>query len=242
MMNLRHAERRRRGSIHVQTKGCICSNSSSRMLRSGWLQYQPRPSYGRTLKPDWPGTAEFAICLTHDVDRVRKTKFHSLYYFFKQRRWHHISTLLDREGSYWDFERIMQMESKYEVRSTFFFLNERDLFRDRPLASLMMPKEWLLYYSNYRTDDPAIRDTIRRLDRDGWEIGLHGSYESYASRDMLNEEKRMLETTLGTKIIGTRQHYLRLIAPLTWEIQRAVGFRYDSSLGSALVLPCLICG
>jgi peptidoglycan/xylan/chitin deacetylase (PgdA/CDA1 family) len=180
---------------------------------------------------NWPGKAGFGICLTHDVDRVRKTRFHSVYYLLKERRRHHIFTLLKERGTYWNFDKVMEMESKYGVRSTIFFLNEQDLFRDRPLLSLMKPQEWVLYYSSYRVSDPATRNVIMQLDGDRWEIGLHASYESSENKSLLGKEKRELERTLGKRIVGVRQHYLRLRGPETWEMHKELGFQYDSSYG-----------
>ena len=192
-----------------------------------------KASHGRRLaKAHWPEGADFAICLTHDVDRVRKTKYHSLYYLLKQRRLHHVNTLLNEKGAYWNFEKIMAIESEHEVRSTFFFLNEQSLFTDRPLRSLLNPHEWVRYYASYRVTDPNILDIMKRLDRGSWEIALHGSFESYERKDMLSEEKRVLEKALGKPVVGVRQHYLNLEIPSTWGFQREAGFAYDSSYGA----------
>jgi peptidoglycan/xylan/chitin deacetylase (PgdA/CDA1 family) len=157
--------------------------------------------------------------------------FHSIYYFLKERRLHHMDSLLKGEKAYWNFDKIVEIEEKHDVRSTFFFLNEQDLFKDRPLASILNPSEWVLYYSSYRVLDPPIAEVIRRLDRGSWEIGLHGSYQSYERGDLIRKEKQTLEAVLGHKIVGVRQHYLRLNIPNTWNLQREAGFDYDSSYG-----------
>jgi len=165
------------------------------------------------------------------VDRVRKTKYHSLYYLLKERRLHHVNTLLNEKGAYANFEKIMAMESQHEVRSTFFFLNEQRLFTDRPMRSVLNPDEWVRYYSSYRVTDPNIADVMKQLDRGSWEIALHGSFESYQSKDMLSKEKRVLEDALGKPVVGVRQHYLNLQIPTTWGFQQEAGFAYDSSYG-----------
>jgi hypothetical protein len=104
-------------------------------------------SNSNLVRPEWPCSARFAICLTHDVDRVRKTKFHSVYYFLKERKLHHMRSLLKGDGAYWNFDNIIGIEEKNEVRSTFFFLNDQDLFRDRPSASVFDPREWSKEYT-----------------------------------------------------------------------------------------------
>jgi peptidoglycan/xylan/chitin deacetylase (PgdA/CDA1 family) len=73
---------------------------------------------------------------------------------------------------------------------------------------------------------------MRTLYDRGWEVGLHGSYDSYTDRSTLASEKDRLETVLGAEVIGGRQHYLNLERPETWRHHRRIGLRYDSSLGS----------
>ncbi|WP_048095739.1 polysaccharide deacetylase family protein [Geoglobus ahangari] len=174
----------------------------------------------------WPAGKKFAICLTHDVDRVYKRWWHSLYYFVKTRDVHHIKTLLGVRGNpYWNFDRITELEEKYGVRSTFFFLEEKKKFE------MTNPKTFPLSFGYYSFDDPRIIQAIRMLDSGGWEIGLHGSYESYRNEDLLRIEKSRLEKVLGKKVIGVRQHFLNLDVPGTWQIQKKVGFNYDASFG-----------
>jgi peptidoglycan/xylan/chitin deacetylase (PgdA/CDA1 family) len=126
---------------------------------------------------------------------------------------------------YWNFEKIMDIEKKFDVRSTFFFLNETkkiDLFK---------PSTYKLTLGHYNIDDPRIVRIIRRLDSYGWEIGVHGSYDSYLSKELLLREKKALENVLHKPVLGIRQHYLNLDIPRTWELQKEAGFKYDASFG-----------
>ena len=68
------------------------------------------------------------------------------------------------------------------------------------------------------------------LDKNGWEVGLHGSYNSFNNYALMKSEKQFLENILNHKVIGIRQHHLQ-IGEKTWEIQKECGFKYDSSLG-----------
>ena len=174
---------------------------------------------------------EFALCLTHDVDRPYKT-FQAPYYAVKESDPSHLRSLLTDERPYWQFDEVMALEEEFGVRSSFYFLNEKRLFRDKGPRDWVNPESWKLFTGRYRVDDDEIADVIRRLDRGGWEIGLHGSYESYDDRERLRREKAVLERVLGDDVIGGRQHYLRLDRPTTWKHQRAIGLRYDATLGS----------
>ena len=64
------------------------------------------------------------VWLSHDVDWTKKDSIHSLYNFVKQKRFYHLRTLFHDKNSYWNFYSILELESKYNAKSTFFFLNE----------------------------------------------------------------------------------------------------------------------
>jgi len=177
-----------------------------------------------------PAGNSFALCLTHDVDRVRKT-YQPLYYAVTERDPSQLQAYVSGDNSYWQFERIMAIEEELGVRSAFYFLNEQSLFRDKPPRTWLRPEYWKLYVGRYSIDDPAIVDTIRTLDAGGWEVGLHGSYESYRDTERLRTEKSALESVLGHSIRGGRQHYLNLERPETWRRHDAIGLDYDATLG-----------
>lgn len=174
----------------------------------------------------------FALALTHDVDRVRKT-YQAVYYAVTRRDPGSLLDLLPGRRPYWQFETVMDIESDLGVRSAFYFLDERSLFGDLPPREWLSPKSWRLYGGRYRVDEPAVADVIVELDEGGWEVGLHGSYDSYRDPDQIRREKRRLERILGHPVLGGRQHYLNLERPDTWKYQSAAGLRYDSSLGSS---------
>ena len=63
----------------------------------------------------WPHDAPFALCLTHDVDRIKKQLYHYLYYglvggwrtAIQQLR--SIAKKITGVEPYWAFERIMEV-------------------------------------------------------------------------------------------------------------------------------------
>jgi len=166
----------------------------------------------------------FTICLTHDVDRIRKT-FQYLTHDIRKANFGKFRTFLKGTRPYWQFHRIMEIEESYGVRSTFFFLQESISFE--PLN----PSNWKLSLGRYSLREPEVKNIIRELDAGNWEIGLHGSYNSYKNIDLLRNEKSLLEDVLGKPVNGIRQHYLNLNIPDTWRLQSEVGFKYDASFG-----------
>lgn len=57
---------------------------------------------------------KFAVCLTHDVDRVKKS-YQYLAHFAKTLRYYHLLSFFLKEEPYWHFEKIMEIEEKYEI-------------------------------------------------------------------------------------------------------------------------------
>jgi len=182
----------------------------------------------------WPKNKKFAVCLTHDVDEVRKT----YQYLTRSLRFlksgkvrnlkNEILSLVEKlrgREPYWTFEEIMRLERKLGVRSTFFFLNESAKVKTFDRST------WRHYGRKYDFEDKNIAEIIQALHTNGWEVGLHGSFYSYNNFDLLKKEKEKLEKVLGTKVVGIRQHNLNLEIPTTWKIQEKLGFEYDTSLG-----------
>jgi len=175
----------------------------------------------------------FALCLTHDVDEIRKT-----YQFFTRGFraaargdlkgvLSEIKSLIGKlrgKDPYWTFDRVMEIEDRLGVRSSFYFLRERGKVdvRDR--------KSWRKLGRRY--DFWEVKDVLERLSSGGWEVGLHGSFDSFDNEEMLRAEKEELEKIVGHRVVGIRQHNLNLKIPETWRIHEKLELEYDSSLGS----------
>ena len=181
-----------------------------------------------------PDGYEFSLLLTHDIDRPYKT-YQSIYYALTEpgRRAYHLSTLVPGVNPYWRFEDLMALEDDLGVRSACYVLDEQRLFGDRPVSEWLTMEGWQLFAGRYDPTSPEIRDALRALDEGGWEIGLHGSYESFDDPERLASETETVESIVGHPVAGGRQHYLNLATPDTWAHQRALGLRYDCSLGTS---------
>ncbi|MFC5135099.1 MULTISPECIES: polysaccharide deacetylase family protein [Haloferacaceae] len=192
---------------------------------------EPSTEHADPTRTTVPDGYEFALCLTHDVDRPYKT-YQAPYAALSGDPLYHLSSLRPSVEPYWQFEEIMRLESELGVRSAFYFLNEPSLFESQPLREWVRPANLLEHAGRYDPTDAEIASIIRRLDEGGWEVGLHGSFHSATDRDRLAEEKGTLESILEREINGGRQHHLKL-SDETWEYHRDIGLRYDSSLGSS---------
>lgn len=180
------------------------------------------------------GVFPFALCLSHDVDRVYKT-YQYIYEAVTRLDPDPIRGIFSMKNPYWQFERIMDVESSRGVRSSFNVLVEKRL-SEQPWPMRLRKKGWQLFAGRYDVRTPEIASTLRVLDRNGWEIGLHGSYTSSEDPNRFAYEKDRIEAEIETEILGNRQHYWRLSRPETWRDLRAAGIKYDTSLGDSAEL------
>jgi hypothetical protein len=65
------------------------------------------------------------------------------------------------------------------------------------------------------------------------EVGLHPSYRSNSSSLILQKEKQRLENILSKSISITRQHFLKLKLPETYQTLQKLDFEQDFSMGFA---------
>ena len=185
-------------------------------------------------KSYWPEGKPFAVCLTHDVDELKKTyqwisrpvRFlikRDFQGFLGQIR----SFFQKVKGNepYYTFEDIIRIERDLNAKSTYYILKETGD------AQIFSRKTWYLYGRNRSLQTQEMRRLIKRLISNGDEVAIHGSYFSYIKPELLEEETRELEGLINDTVVGTRQHNLNLDIPKTWEYQAKAGLKYDTSLG-----------
>jgi len=111
-----------------------------------------------------------------------------------------------KNNPYYNLPDYMDIEDKFGVKSTFFFRTE---------------------YENGILQD--YEDDLRTLSKEGWEIGLHTSPKSIDSKQMIANEKKVLEELARVTIHGNRVHYLGFNKDLPSKL-KDLGFVYDSSV------------
>lgn len=185
-------------------------------------------------KSFWPDGKRFAVCLTHDVDEIKKTYQWITYPFRRIKNFDllglsnqviSMNNKLNGKEPFWTFDKLLDIENKYNVKSSFFFLEEDGKVK------LLDKKTWRHAGRRYKFKTPKVADLMKELKMKGWDVGLHGSFYSYKDSSKLISEKKALEKVLGDSIHGTRQHNLNLDIPKTWLYHEKAGLEYDTTLG-----------
>lgn len=185
----------------------------------------------------------FQICLTHDVDYIRKTASlrakRSAFYLssgFRDlgkaklpgalKKIYRSLCFLLSPCDYWQFEYIQELEEAHNFRSTFY------VYAGVRPRQMLQHLRRLVFDPGYDVEENVkLQDKIKELTEKGWEVGLHGSFDSYNSPELLLEEKNRLEAISGLPVLSTRQHWLHLSLRNTWKIQAEAGIRADTTLG-----------
>ena len=196
------------------------------------------------VKPEWPNDADFAVCLTHDVDEVSKFSFRqSLRELARLRRVRELPissamTLLKQTATslihqargqqdpYHAYERWLEVEEEVGGRSTFFFMPE----------AVSEPHSTDPDYTFSDTvvfdgEPRSVAGMMREIDRRGWEVGLHPTWHTFDDPDELARQKAQIEAEIDSEIVSVRQHFLHYDINKTPLAHARAGLRFDSTLG-----------
>ena len=131
--------------------------------------------------------------------------------------WNRLLTVLNfREDPFNTFKEILRLKKEHHIETKFFFL-----------------------LGNYTTFDKNISATNIKFQSliksigDYAKIGMHPSYFSYKDLDLLKKEKLRLEQIINTPVTFSRQHYLRLSIPETYQYLIDLDIEEDYTMGYA---------
>jgi len=178
----------------------------------------------------------FGFMLTHDVDRVDYYHWRETIYRFMQllglKKAHYprrrllkaafnalLPTLVPSYNNdpWWNFESLRGQERELGFSSVWYFLNRDGSPHD----------------AKYTFSETRIQSLIHFLQKDGCEIGLHGSIKTVNSQKDMAKAYALLQNECDLAIKGTRQHFLMMQYPRTLQIQQNAGLKYDTTLGFA---------
>lgn len=208
--------------------------SASVALRQGFLDRPIVDEYAlvlrewiRLLRPGWiPGVRESSVRLSHDIDRVallgsvRQKVSALLRPGFRKTyglRLRDVIRAVRIDPFIEGINRLASLSRGADLRSSFFF----------------MAAEPSQFDSGYDPAAPRVRECMRSLLAQGFEVGFHPGYHTLGDVGRLSSEKERLEAAIGHECRGGRQHVLRFSVPQTWRDWANVGLDYDCTLGFA---------
>ncbi|RXP63276.1 hypothetical protein EC396_02295 [Lutibacter sp. HS1-25] len=131
--------------------------------------------------------------------------------------WYRLLTILNlKKDSFDTFSEILRIKKEYNVDTRFFFL--------------------LGDYTTYDKNVSFINNKFQSLIKsvgDYAKIGMHPSYFSIKDVEMLKKEKKRLESIINAPVVFSRQHFLRLIIPETYQNLIDLDIEEDYTMGYA---------
>jgi peptidoglycan/xylan/chitin deacetylase (PgdA/CDA1 family) len=120
---------------------------------------------------------------------------------------------------------IMEMEDKYGMRSTFFFI-------PFPNRSGFTKKGFPAHNNRAAMYDiKKYQKLLQLIELKGWEVGVHGIDAHLGVKEAIEEFKIMQELFPDKKEIGMRMHWLYQSDDL-WKNLKEAGFYYDATFGT----------
>jgi hypothetical protein len=171
------------------------------------------------------------ICLTHDVDLLRKYRgiralgrtltntrqAGGVADVTGEMRYASLVVAGLRRDPYDSFDELFALKDRIGASSTFFF----------------MASNRSGYDADYRLGDPEARQLMARARARGDEIGLHPGYDSFQDPTRIALELRELARASSKTVRTSRQHYLRFAMPETLLALEKAGIPIDSTMGFA---------
>jgi hypothetical protein len=196
----------------------------SLQFRYGCVRQDLVSSYASQLAQDLGRPAKerspSRVFVSHDNDGLFRGFLQDGLYALKKGRLDWVlRLLLERvamKHRWMNMSHIMDINEKYGIKSTFFWLVNRGDVRvgDRALRN-----------ADYSITDPRIRRLIKDIERRGFEQGIH---KSISDQDFSEELAR-----LPFSCIANRNHFLKLSVPDHFKAVDEAGLKLDFSLGFA---------
>ncbi|MBS1668739.1 MAG: hypothetical protein JST58_15285 [Bacteroidetes bacterium] len=123
------------------------------------------------------------------------------------------------------------LKKKKDPYDAYEWLDSLHLYcRLKPYYFFLVAKEQKGYDKNISPTEKGLQDLIH-YHAAGYTIGIHPSWQSNTEKTLLREEIEWLEYMAGKKIELSRQHYIKMALPETYQALIQVGIRKDFSMG-----------
>lgn len=175
---------------------------------------------GQISKKDW-SQHSFAVALSHDIDVCYDAWLQGSFSELKKKRFLSIPKLIIKrwfgKDDWFNFQKISELERRYNANSTFYFLPRKGKVQ-----------EWK--NADYEIQSADIKSVISELSKNGKEIGVHGSFGTHNNAALLIEDMKRIPVT---PVEGNRFHFLMFDVTRTTSVLEKAAVKYDTSIGFA---------
>lgn len=131
--------------------------------------------------------------------------------------WYRLLVILNlRKDPFDNFDWLLLMQKRHQIKTIFFFL----------------VSEYTTFDKNISVGNSKFQSLIKSV-ADYTSVGLHPSYFTVRNSDKLKREKKRLENIINTPITKSRQHFLRLDFPETYQNLVDLEVQEDYTMGYA---------
>ncbi|MEZ4752297.1 MAG: hypothetical protein R3B54_17195 [Bdellovibrionota bacterium] len=223
----------RLASALYYSRSANTQRESHRLAKADRSLWRMAKRIGLRPKAFWPKQRPYAICVTHDIDRIFSS-VHALKNLVRTPGAALRSLLRDtrstfdssrhHENPFFNFDRLMSLEAGWGIPSTVYVLFEKR----RPLFALRN-LEWQHLIGVYAPK--KLEEKLRIYQNLGNEIGLHASFDSWHDKAALDRELTELRDLGVREIRGIRNHYLNFDSYFSTSVVPQSGIFYDSTMG-----------
>jgi len=191
-----------------------------------WLQ-----DFKKALAQKFPALifrrASFKFIPTYDID---------IAYSFLHKGWKRnmgglIKSAVNGQWSIFGDRMQVLMKKKKDPFDSYEWLDSLHLYcRTRAYYFFLVANEQKKFDKNISPNKKALQDLIR-YHGSGYTVGIHPSWQSGDDGELLTKELGWLERILDKDITYSRQHYIRLKLPKTYQELLKAGIEKDFSMG-----------
>tara|TARA_A100000171_G_C2138049_1_gene152037 strand:+ start:4627 stop:5946 length:1320 start_codon:yes stop_codon:yes gene_type:complete len=124
------------------------------------------------------------------------------------------------QDDWWTLDALLETEVRHQLHARYHF------YADQRSKTV---KQWL-FDPGYDINNFRVRSFLSKLTNAGATIGLHPSFDSWQSPQLIQQQKANLETSSTQSCHSCRQHWLRFSWHDTWAAQEQAGIDNDTTL------------
>ncbi len=162
----------------------------------------------------------FSFLPTYDIDIAFSYKakgwLRNIGGFLKSPSMERIKVLLGQQKDPYDcYSELQNLHQQYQLQPIYFFLLAQRLGK---------------YDKNVAPSSVALQQLVKSVAKND-EVGIHPSWQSYLKVSTINQEKALLEKITSIAVEKSRQHFLRMNLPKSYQILIECGITDDYSMG-----------